>query len=436
MTGSQPDLARPGAEAPASSRRAIVAWCLYDWANSAFPTVIITFVFAAYFTKAVAVDVETGTGQWALAMSLSGLGVALCAPFLGAIADRSGRRKPWILLFTAFSISAGAALWTVAPDQAFVARALILAGLANWAFELGQAFYNSMLPDLAPKPLLGRVSGWAWAAGYAGGLACLAVCLVVFVQPDPPRFGLDPATAEQIRITGPFVAVWYLAFAWPLFLFTPDRPSSGLAPLTAMRQGIVQLVSTLKAARRYGNIFRYLIARMIYIDGLNTLFAFGGIYAAGSFGMDFKEILLFGVLLNVTAGLGAAGFAWVDDWIGSKRTIVISLIALTGLGAAILVVETTLWFYILGCALGIFIGPVQSASRALMAHLAPSAMRAEMFGLYALSGRATAFLGPALVGAITVWSGSQRIGMAVILAFFVVGLLLLLPVQEPRRPSR
>ena len=433
MTGSRPDLAPPGSEGAPARRRAIVAWCLYDWANSAFPTVIVTFVFAAYFTQGVACDPETGTGQWALAMSLSGLAVAVCAPFLGAIADRAGRRKPWILVFTLTCIGAGAALWTVAPDRAYAARAMILVGLANWAFELGQAFYNAMLPDLAPRSLLGRVSGWAWAVGYAGGLGCLALSLVLFVQPDPPLFGLDPEMAEQIRIAGPFVALWYLVFAWPLFFLTPDRPSAGLPAMTALRRGVAQLVSTLGAARRYGNIFRYLIARMLYSDGLNTLFAFGGIYAAGSFGMDFEEILLFGVLLNVTAGLGAAAFAWIDDRLGSKRTLVLSLIALTGLGAAILIVETKLWFYILGCGLGVFIGPVQSASRALMARLAPSAMRAEMFGLYALSGRATAFLGPALVGLVTVWAGSQRLGMATVLVFFLAGLLLLLPVQEPRR---
>ena len=172
---------------------------------------------------------------------------------------------------------------------------------------------------------------------------------------------------------------------------------------------------------------------MLYIDGLNTLFAFGGIYAAGTFGMDFQEILVFGIILNVTAGLGAAGFAWVDDWLGSKPTIMIAVAALTLLGAATLLVETKLWFMILGAGLGIFIGPAQAASRTLMARLAPAELRTEMFGLYALSGKATAFLGPATVGWVTLWFDSQRAGMATILLFFLAGLALLAPLKEPDR---
>ena len=171
---------------------------------------------------------------------------------------------------------------------------------------------------------------------------------------------------------------------------------------------------------------------MLYIDGLNTLFAFGGIYAAGTFGMGFQEILVFGILLNVTAGLGAAGFAWVDDWLGSKPTIMIAVAALTVLGGATLLVETKLWFMVLGAGLGIFIGPAQAASRTLMARLAPAELRTEMFGLYALSGKATAFLGPALVGWVTLWADSQRAGMATILLFFIAGLALLAPLREPR----
>ena len=421
---------QPESEAPAS-RGAIAAWCLFDWANSAFPTVIVTFVFAAYFTQAVAPDPETGTGLWGSAISLSAFAVALLAPLLGAVADRGGPRKPWILFFTVVCVLAGGALWTIAPGPALLLFALVVVGIANAAFELGQVFYNAMLPEIAPRSMFGRVSGWAWACGYFGGIASLAACLVFFALPETPLFGLDKETQEHIRITGPFVALWFALFAWPMFLFTPDRPSAGLPVATALRQGLAQLVGTVRQLRRYGNIARFLLARMLYIDGLNTLFAFGGIYAAGSFGMDFQEILVFGILLNVTAGLGAAGFAWIDDWIGSKRTILIAVAALTLFGSAILLIESKLWFYILGCAIGVFIGPAQAASRTLMARLAPAELRTEMFGLFALSGKATAFVGPALVGWVTVWADSQRVGMATILLFFIVGLLLMIPVREP-----
>ena len=413
-------------------RRAALAWCLYDWANSAFPTVIVTFVFAAYVTQGVAPDPETGTGQWGMALSLSGLAVALLAPILGAVADKGGRRKVWIALFSLICVAASACLWWVRPDQEFLLLALLLVAIANLGFEFAQVFYNAMLPDLVEEGRLGRLSGWAWGLGYAGGLACLAICLVLFVMPDVPWFGLDKAAAEQVRITGPFVALWFALFAIPLFLFAPDRPVSRIPMGQAVTEGLSTLVATLKELPRQGQVGRFLLARMIYADGLNTLFAFGGIYAAGSFGMEFQEILIFGILLNVTAGLGAAAFAWIDDWIGAKTTILIAVVALTLFGAGILLVESKLLFYVLGCALGVFIGPAQAASRSLMARLAPPEARNELFGLYALTGKATAFVGPALVGWVTLWSGSQRLGMATILVFFLVGLAILWPLKAPK----
>ena len=172
---------------------------------------------------------------------------------------------------------------------------------------------------------------------------------------------------------------------------------------------------------------------MIYTDGLNTLFAFGGIYAAGTFGMDFSELIIFGIGMNVTAGLGAALFAWIDDWIGPKRTILIAVTALTLFGGALLFVQSKTFFWVFGLPLGIFIGPAQAASRSMMARLAPPRLRAEMFGLYALSGKATAFLGPVALAWVTTYAGSQRAGMATILIFFIIGMALLWPISDCRR---
>lgn len=417
------------------TRRGLVAWALYDWANSAFPTVVITFVFATYFSSAVVGDAERGQSLWGLAMALSGIAVAILAPIVGAIADRSGRRKPWLLVFTLLCLVAGAGLWFVEADPAFIVLGLLLAGLANLGFEFGTVFYNAMLPDLAPPRLYGRLSGWAWGLGYAGGLACLALTLVLLLQPNPAPFGLDRDAMEHVRAIGPFVALWYLAFCWPLFVFTPDRPARRVGAGQALREGMAQLWGTLRGLKGEGRILRFLIARLFYTDGLNTLFAFGGIYAAGSFGMDLEEILVFGILLNVTAGLGAVVFAWFDDKVGAKQTILVSLLALVVLSAAILLVEGKLWFYILGSAIGIFIGPAQSASRSLMAHLAPPAQRTEMFGLFALTGKVTAFLGPALVAGLAYAFDSQRIGMTAILLLFVIGLVILWPLKAPARPG-
>ena len=412
--------------------RGLFGWCLYDWANSAFPTVITTFVFAAYFTKAIATDEIAGTSQWGYAISLSGLAVAVLAPILGAVADHGGRRKPWIAAFTILCAAASAFLWLAEPDVSFVLLALVLAGFANFAFEMAMVFYNAMLPDLTPRDRIGRLSGWGWGLGYAGGLACLALALVALVETETPIFGLDKDKAEHLRATGPLVAAWMVVFAVPLFLWTPDRPRRDLGSVEALKRGWTSLIDTLKRARDYKDLVRYLIARMIYIDGLNTLFAFGGIYAAGSFGMDFSELIIFGIAINLTAGLGAAGFAWVDDWIGPKRTIQIAVSGLAVLGAGLVLVEGKTLFWAFALPLGIFVGPAQSASRSLMAHLAPAEIRTEMFGLYALSGKATAFVGPALLAWVTVLFNSQRAGMATILVFFLVGLVILSGVPDRR----
>ena len=413
-------------------RRGLFGWCLYDWANSAFPTVITTFVFSAYFTKAIAADEISGTAQWGIAISLSGLFVALLSPFLGAIADHGGRRKPWVFVLTLLCVVASALLWLARPETNFIILALSLAALANFAFEMAMVFYNAMLPDLVPRQRIGRLSGWGWGLGYAGGLVCLGLILVLLVQAETPIFGLDKESFEHIRATGPMVAIWMAVFAAPFFLWTPDRPDQGISFAAALKRGIATLIDTFRRVREYSQIVRFLIARMMYTEGLNTLFTFGGIYAAGTFGMEFDELILFGIALNVTAGLGAAAFAWVDDRIGPKRTILIAVTGLTVLGAVLLFVEGKALFWTFALPLGIFVGPAQAASRTMMARLAPPRMMTEMFGLYALSGKATAFLGPALLAWMTVVFASQRAGMAVIMVFFLLGLVLLMGVADKR----
>ena len=417
----------------AENRRGLLAWCLYDWANSAFPTVLTTFVFAAYFTKGVAADEVSGTSQWGVAMSLSGLAVALLGPVLGAIADNTGRRKPWLALFTLIAAFGAIMLWTVEPNTAFIVHALFWIALANFAFEMSMVFYNAMLPDLAPAEKLGRWSGWGWGLGYIGGLVCLGITLVAFVQADVPLFGLDKSAAEELRITGPFVAVWMVAFALPLFLLTPDKTATGKTIGTAIYDGLGALWQTFSQLHNYKDAGRFLLARMIYTDGLNTLFAFGGIYAAGTFSLTFEELIIFGVAMNATAGLGAVVFAWLDDRIGPKVVILISVAGLSVLGGALVVVESQSLFWAFGLPLGLFVGPAQSASRSMMAHMAPMNMRTEFFGLYALSGKATAFLGPAFLAWATVTFESQRAGMATIIVFFLVGIALMTKVPVVNR---
>lgn len=419
------------------TRRAL-AWAFYDWANSAFPTVVSTFVIAAYFAQAVAPDPATGQALWGWMQSAVGLVVALASPLLGAIADRAGRRRALLVAFTLATAVATAAIWFVAPDPAFVVPALVLVGVASIGFELGTVFYNAMLPQVATPATLGRVSGLAWGLGYMGGLACLGLALVVLVQPDPALFGLDRGQAEHVRAVALLVAVWIVVFSCPVFLFLPDPPLEGPRPRLreALRQGIEEIAGVLKRLPRNPPLLRFLVARLFYTDGLNMLFAFGAIFAAGAFGMTIEEILLFGIALNVTAGAGAAGFAMIEDRVGSKRVIVLALAALVVLGAALLMAEGKAAFWVLALALGLFIGPAQAASRTLMARMAPPAEIGAFFGLFALSGRITGFIGPAVLAAVTAATASQRAGMAVVLVFLGVGLAVLLSVREPPRVSR
>ncbi len=413
------------ASAPNFDRRAIAAWCVYDWANSAFPTVVTTFVFATYFTQSVASDPVSGTAQWGHALAVAGFAIAFLSPVLGSIADLTGKRKLWLAIFSAINVLAMALLWYVRPAPEFVPLGLVAIAVSTVAFEVATVFYNALLPDLAPPSHIGRVSGWGWGVGYVGGIICLAVVLFAFVDAEPPPFGLDRATAEHVRIAGPFSALWYAVFALPLFIFVPEPRVAAIRFSQALGRGLADLAATIRALKNHRDMTWFLVANMIYSDGLTTLFAFGGIYAAGTFGMTLDEVIAFGIALNVTAGAGALAFAWIDDWIGSRRTVLIGLAALIVIGGLLLAIEEKWMFWVLGMLIGVFFGPVQAASRSLVARATPPEHRAQMFGLFALSGRITAFVGPAVLGSATALAQSQRVGMATILVFFAVGLYLL-----------
>ena len=415
-----------------ASKPALAAWCLFDWANSAYFTVIVTFVFATYFTEAVAADPTLGTTQWGHASSIAGLLIAAMAPALGAIADQGRGRKLWAILFSLLCIAATALLWQVKPTPADVPLALALVVVATLGAEFAVVFYNAMLPGLVPPEKMGRFSGWGWGVGYLGGLGCLALALLGFVQTETPLFGVGKEAAANIRATAPMTALWYLAFLLPFVFLTPDAPGRGHPPRTALRIGLGTLAATLRAARGEPALWRFLIANMLYIDGLTTLFAFGGIYAAGTFGFSFAEVIQFGIALNVTAAIGAGGFGWIDDRAGPRTTIALGLVGLIVCSAVVLLSESKLVFWIAALLIGLFLGPVQASSRTWMARYAPEEKRAELFGLMALSGKATAFMGPLLLAEVTRATGSQRWGMATILLFFLGGLALLLSVPARR----
>ncbi|MEM7444936.1 MAG: MFS transporter, partial [Pseudomonadota bacterium] len=306
-----------------SGRKGIIAWAFYDWASSAFNTVIGTFVFSVYFMEGIYGDVTRGTAAWGFAIGAAGIAVAVLAPILAAVADRSGRRKPWLFAFTLATVVPTALLWFAEPSPAYITYALAMVIVASIAFELSQVFYNAMLPDVAPPGMLGRISGWAWGMGYVGGLANLAIVLFLFIglAGSTGLLGITTENAANIRTTGPMVALWFALFSLPMFLITPDRPASSIPLGQAISGGLRDLIKTVRDLARHGSILRFLIASALYRDGLSTLFAVGGLYAAGTMGMSLEQVLMFAIGLNVTAGIGAAIFGFIDDKAGSKSTI-------------------------------------------------------------------------------------------------------------------
>ena len=408
-------------------RRAIWSWCLYDWANSAFTTLVVTFIYSAYFTAAFADDPGRGTALWSRGITASALAIAALAPIAGALADRGGRRR-YLILCSLVCVAATAALTFVRPDQAnAVVIALGVFVVANVAFELGLVFYNAFLPAIAAPARIGRISGYGWGLGYVGGLLALVAALVVFV-PDTPRFGIPTDGGFNLRATNLLVAGWFLLFAVPAFLFLRDEAPAGGGGVS-VRRAFTDLAVTVRHLRRYRQVGLFLLARLFYNDGLVTIFAFGGIYAVGTFGFSFEDLVTFGIVINVGAGLGALAFGFVDDRIGGKATVGLSVAALAAATLLAALAQTRTAFWAAAVLVGIFAGPNQSASRSLMARFVPAKHESEFFGFFAFSGKVTSFLGPALLGVLSDLY-SQRVGVASLLVFFLVGALILRRVDE------
>ena len=408
-------------------RRAIWSWCLYDWANSAFTTLVVTFIYSAYFTAAFADDPGRGTALWSRGITASALAIAALAPIAGALADRGGRRR-YLILCSLVCVAATAALTFVRPDQAnAVVIALGVFVVANVAFELGLVFYNAFLPAIAAPERIGRISGYGWGLGYVGGLLALVAALVVFV-PETPLFGIPTDGGFNLRATNLLVAGWFLLFAVPAFLFLRDEAPAGGGGVS-VRRAFTDLAVTVRHLRRYRQVGLFLLARLFYNDGLVTIFAFGGIYAVGTFGFSFEDLVTFGIVINVGAGLGALAFGFVDDRIGGKATVGLSVAALAAATLLAALAQTRTAFWAAAVLVGIFAGPNQSASRSLMARFVPAKHESEFFGFFAFSGKVTSFLGPALLGVLSDLY-SQRVGVASLLVFFLVGALILRRVDE------
>lgn len=449
-------MTRVEALATSVSARAILSWVLFEWATQPFFTLLTTFVYAPYFATAIVVDPVRGQALWGFAASGAGLAVAVLSPALGAIADASGRRKPWIAMFGALLVIGSAALWWGRPQQpSCVVPMLAAYALGALGAQCTLVFANAMMPTLVPPDRVGRLSGAGWAVGYLGGLTSLGVTLACLAA-NPrtgktvlglsPLFGLDPALHQGDRATGPLTALWFVAFALPLFVFAPDQPPQRRVR-AAVHLGLKTLGQTLRQLPQQRALALFLVANMIYADGLVALFAFGGIYAAGTFHWSTIDIGIFGILLALAGVIGAFLGGLLDDRFGPRSVIIgclsILIIAAIGIlsidrdhigfviavtspqagGRYASVAERS--YLVCGLLIGAVAGPLQSASRSLLARLAPRDRLTQCFGLLALSGRLTAFVGPFLVSVVTAAAASQRVGMAVLLGFFLAGLALM-----------
>jgi len=380
---------------------------------------------------------------------------------LGAIADASGRRKPWIAAFGALLVIGSCLMWIGRPGDLSVIPPLLLAyAIATVGVEFATVFNNAMMPTLVPPDKIGRLSGTGWATGYIGGLISL-ILVLGFLAANPetghtlfgftPLFGLDPVTHQGDRITGPLTGIWFIIFVLPMFLLTPDYPAK-LPVREALREGLVELKETLRELPQHKSMAAFLLANMIYTDGLVSLFAFGGIYAAGTFGWNTIQIGTFGIILAIAGTFGAWLGGKLDDTLGPKRVIAGSMTLLLVAIIAILLVDKDSIFFIkvapplpggalfsgaaeraylvLGCLIGAAGGPLQAASRSLLIRMAPKDRIAQYFGLFALTGKVTSFVGPLLIGVVTAVTESQKAGMAVLVLFFVAGLALLGRVRD------
>ena len=442
-------------------RSAVIGWIFFDWAAQPYFTLITTFVFAPYFATHVAPDAASGQSLWGFATAAAGLTIALMSPVLGAIADASGRRKPWIAAFGAMLVIGSGLMWFGRPGDPGVILPLLLAyALATIGVEFATVFNNAMMPTLVPPDQIGRLSGTGWATGYVGGILSL-ILVLGFLAASPetgrtlfgfvPLFGPDPVTHQGDRISGPLTGIWFVVFVLPMFLLTPDYPAK--RPIgEALTEGLTELRDTLRELPRRKSMAAFLLANMIYTDGLVSLFAFGGIYAAGTFGWNTIQIGSFGIILAIAGTLGAWLGGKLDDLLGPKTVIAGSMSMLLLAIIVILLVDRDHVFFVqvapplpggalfasaaeraylvLGCLIGAAGGPLQAASRSLLIRIAPRDRIAQYFGLFALTGKVTSFIGPLLIGIITALTQSQKAGMAVLVLFFVTGLALLARVRD------
>lgn len=445
------------------------SWALFEWARNPYVLLVTIYLFAPYFSRVVVGDPVAGQALWGTIASVAGLVVAFLAPWLGAIADAGGRRKPWIGFYVVILAAAALLMWFAKPHSTGMQLVFVgaLVVLANTSFEFTQVFHNSLLPTIAPPRLIASLSGLGLALTNAAGVLLLTIMLVCFALPEKvnwsfipahPLFGISHALHEPERLSGPAAAIWLLIFSMPLFFFTPDRPKGHVKLWDSAVQGVRSVIATVQSLRHYRNVGAYLLARLFFNDGMTAVLTFGGIYASSTFNWGPVQMILYGIELSIFAVIGGFFGGFLDNRLGSKRAIFVSIggTTLAGLASLTMAPDRILWFipYDIHSAPiwslkffntwpeVIFLGIVNftailitagyANSRTMLARIAPGEKITEFFGLYQLSGTSTTFLATGFVGWLTAISHSQRIGLLGETLFLTVGLLLMIFVREER----
>mgnify|MGYP001038279201 FL=1 len=401
-------------------------FALYDFANSAFTTIIITFIFATYFAKQIAPNPILGQSYWGWTIGITGLLVALIGPLIGSFADKKNCTEFFIKLFTIICIILTSFLWFAKPSEKYLLYTLLVVALANFFYELSLIFYNSILKRISNSNNLGKSSGFSFALGYIGGILILIICIKVFIDNEVLPFGLSKENSENIRATSIVVALWYLIFSIP-FLFSLKKKIKNKIERSSNN---IKKIKNLFWDKGLNNLGKFLLARMLYADGLNAIIIMGGIFAVGVFNLEIKDLLVLSVLMNITAFIGAIIGGYANDKFSSKSVIIFSLLGLIFSSAIILFIKTKIFFLIFASINGFFIGPIQSASRVFITKSIDENNQASGFGLFALSGKLTSFIGPLLVSTLTYISNSQRIGFSAAIILLLIGLLILLKVKK------
>jgi len=405
----------------------IFNFALYDFANSAFTTIIITFIFAAYFAKQIAPNPVLGQSYWGWTIGLTGFLVAIIGPIAGAYADRKNKVVFFIRCFSLFCILFTSLLWFSKPSQYFLLYTLIIVGIANIFYELSLIFYNSLLKNISTKENLGKSSGLGFALGYIGGIIILLISVKFFIDTDDLPLGLVKEESQNIRAITFLVSFWFLIFATPFLFFSIKEKRKKINNRFFFKfSDLLKLVWN----KKLSTLGKFLLARMFYADGLNAIIVMGGIFAVGVFNLEIKELLKLSIIMNITAFIGAFIGGIANDKYGSKSVIIFSLIGLIFSSIAILFSYDLSTFFILAGINGFFIGPIQSASRVVITSLLNKNNQGKGFGLFATSGKLTSFLGPLLVSTITFLTDSQRIGFSAAIVLLIMGLIILLNIRR------